>query len=372
MLVKRVIFWEPSVSPHKTDFINELACQRPGLEVFYIAQTEVGSDRKELGWFVDDNFLFKKIVNPDKHLINKIINEEVNYTVHIFSGIRHVPIIKIALNEVLRQNAFFGIMSEPRVDEGIAGIFRLLQSWISEFFIRSRVKFVLGIGRHGPKWFIKAGYSNKKIYPFAYFVNSKNGCPDVLMADKKNEKKIIFVGRLIEMKGVAVLLAAISKLKNSANLVIVGGGADENKYKKLASELKINVQFLGVRPISEIQGLIKDCSCLVLPSLTKDDGWGVVVSEALLVGTPVVVSDRVGSSLVTNHHFNGVAVKSGSISDLAEGIDAVLDRPNNSIEKSQRITWAHDHLSAQAGARYLLAIIDYVCKIGPRPVDFFD
>ena len=66
-------------------------------------------------------------------------------------------------------------------------------------------------------------------------------------------------------------------------------------WESLAASLLPNrVQWFGKFPMSEVAKKMADADCLVLPSL--HDGWGAVVSEALIAGTPVICSDACGSA----------------------------------------------------------------------------
>jgi glycosyltransferase involved in cell wall biosynthesis len=108
--------------------------------------------------------------------------------------------------------------------------------------------------------------------------------------------KILFVGRYIEEKGVLDLLRAFSEMnKQVAGLhcLFVGDGVLRQQMEKLACDLKIEklVHLIGWRPGEEVASWMAASDVLVVPSWRE--AQGLVVVEAMAVGTPVIAS-RVG------------------------------------------------------------------------------
>jgi glycosyltransferase involved in cell wall biosynthesis len=100
-----------------------------------------------------------------------------------------------------------------------------------------------------------------------------------------------FVGRLTEIKGLDYLIKAFYNIKSSLQdplLVIVGDGPDKNKYIDLVKKLNLedNVIFTGYKKNPLIY--MKSFDLMVVPSLSE--GFGMVIIEALNVGTPVLGS----------------------------------------------------------------------------------
>lgn len=111
----------------------------------------------------------------------------------------------------------------------------------------------------------------------------------------KNNFVVLFIGRLIEKKGVTPLLEAFSNLENQENnfkLLIAGTGPLEEKVKQF-SEKHENIYYLGGVQNSLIYQLYNSADCLIIPS-THDEGFGRVILEALSSGIPVIGSNRGG------------------------------------------------------------------------------
>ena len=104
-----------------------------------------------------------------------------------------------------------------------------------------------------------------------------------------------FVGRLIRLKGVDLLLAALAELPEAA-AVIVGDGPERGALERRANELGVGarVRFIGAVPSLEVSRLMQAIDALVLPSRTTGpsvEQFGRVLVEAMACEVAVVGSD---------------------------------------------------------------------------------
>ncbi len=372
MNLKRLVFWDPCISPHKSQFLSALAELLTNVEVILLADSDLPEARRDQGWVSYSPVGYRQFVAPTVSLCIAIAEEAPESTLHVFSGLRHVQTIVLGLKLVRRCGAKYALMSEPRVFEGKKGYLRYFQSLVSESGIRKEVQFVLAIGRNGPPWFHSVGYSPDKVFPFAYFVDP--GQSSSLALRTVGPIRVGYLGRLVPMKGVHFLLEAARNLPSDKfELVIAGSGENEYELRYEAASQSLAVEFRGSIPMQEVSTFLASIDILVLPSISSDDGWGVVVSEALLAGTAVIASSCVGASVVLNDLARGVCVRPKSAEAIANAINKLVD--NKCFDQHFRLyrkVWAINHLSAIAGAQYFSRLLDHKFRGAKRPVDFFE
>jgi glycosyltransferase involved in cell wall biosynthesis len=150
-----------------------------------------------------------------------------------------------------------------------------------------------------------------------------------------NEKIILFMGRLVYEKGVQHLIAAMPKILagyNDAKLVIAGKGGmlDELKAQVNAMGISNKVYFTGYMDSKQVCKMYKCADISVFPSTYEP--FGIVALEAMLSGTPVVVSDIGGLNEIIQHGENGMKSYAGNPNSIADSILALLYNPQLSAD----------------------------------------
>lgn len=112
-------------------------------------------------------------------------------------------------------------------------------------------------------------------------------------------KLIVFLSRLDPKKGLDKLLPALTQLARQRDdfLVVLAGSGEKRYEASLQREISSNglsrkVFFTGFLQGRDKLELLRDADCFVLPSYSEN--FGVAVVEAMGMGVPVVISDRVG------------------------------------------------------------------------------
>jgi lipopolysaccharide/colanic/teichoic acid biosynthesis glycosyltransferase len=136
---------------------------------------------------------------------------------------------------------------------------------------------------------------------------------------------VLFVGRLVPYKGVDVLLHAVKGL--DAETIIIGDGPCRTSLMALAYDcgLQDKVRFVGDVSDAELLAWYHACDVFVLPSVTRQEAFGMVQLEAMLCGHPVISTNlRTGTSWVNQHERTGVVVKSGDVIELRDALSRLL------------------------------------------------
>jgi N-acetyl-alpha-D-glucosaminyl L-malate synthase BshA len=185
----------------------------------------------------------------------------------------------------------------------------------------------------------KEGITKEKM-AVVYSGVSTDGCEE-----PKNGEAITFIGSLVQQKGVDILLNAFKDVKErfDIGLTIVGDGKERKNLESLAKRLKLEgVDFLGYS--DDLRGILEKSKVLVLPS--REEGFGLVLLEAMSCGVPIVATRVGGIEEIVRHNYNGVLVEKEDAEDLARGILRVLEDKGlreairkNSREFVKRFSW---------------------------------
>jgi glycosyltransferase involved in cell wall biosynthesis len=149
---------------------------------------------------------------------------------------------------------------------------------------------------------------------------------------------ILYVGRIIEQKGLDVLIKAFSMIEQemgAAYLVICGDGNFRGSCESIIKEMQIkHVIFAGwIQEKEKAASFYKTADVFVMPSRIvageeNAEGWGLVINEAMSMGKPVITTDAVGAAedLVRNG-VNGYVVKNGEIEELYLALRKMVEDP---------------------------------------------
>lgn len=136
---------------------------------------------------------------------------------------------------------------------------------------------------------------------------------------------ILFIGRLsFTEKGIGYLIEAMKEVTLQmplAKLIIVGGGGEEDRAKKLISDLSLekNIEIVGKKPFHKLPMYINASDVLVVPSVWME-AFGQVTIEGMSCGVPVITSDAGASPEINIDGETGIVVPAKDIKKLAQAI----------------------------------------------------
>lgn len=142
----------------------------------------------------------------------------------------------------------------------------------------------------------------------------------------KNQKVILFVGRLVELKNVHTLIQVFTELNPpNTKLMIVGNGEQEEKLKTLASN-NSNIIFTGRLEGKDLYAWYNIAEIFVLPS--TQEAFGAVTNEALMGGCFCLVSQKAGSNCLIEVGINGYTFNPYKKEELTHILqDSIKDIP---------------------------------------------
>jgi glycosyltransferase involved in cell wall biosynthesis len=144
--------------------------------------------------------------------------------------------------------------------------------------------------------------------------------------------RLIYVGALIETKGVGDAIKAVSKLHKrgrQVELTIIGRGEPE-RFKKLAiaEQVEQHVLFLGSRSHAEVLAAMRDHDAVLVPShWAYPEGLPMTLYEALCTRTPLLASDHPMFAVKIHDRFNALVFPEREPAAFADCIDELASSP---------------------------------------------
>jgi glycosyltransferase involved in cell wall biosynthesis len=171
--------------------------------------------------------------------------------------------------------------------------------------------------------------------------------------------RLLFVGRLIQLKGASLLLDALRRCKTikgapGLSLTIVGEGEEREALEKAAANL--DVQFVGFH--RNMEAFYKHADVFVNPTLGPE-GLPLVSLEAMSYGLPCIFSDLPVHREITRNGEAALLFKAGNPEELKKNIELVLEFPHligkygrlarNAVEANHRPEFARQRYVEELG-----------------------
>jgi len=191
------------------------------------------------------------------------------------------------------------------------GVSAILQGWVKpyelshylaaaplyEMFLRSEMRdadCIVTVSKHVEATIRKRTHYEGRITTIYNGIasNSEGSCRFEARSDAA---KVLFVGRLVWLKGVTLLLKALRSLRLThlkINLEIIGDGPLRNRLKREAERYRtdsLNISFMGFMSRDRVLDKIKESVAVLIPSYYESHS--IVLSESLALGTPILVSN---------------------------------------------------------------------------------
>jgi glycosyltransferase involved in cell wall biosynthesis len=164
------------------------------------------------------------------------------------------------------------------------------------------------------------GFRRRRIVPFPGAIDSPPRSGDA------GQRRVVFAGRLVAQKGVAVLIRAAREV--DAEFVICGDGRQLHALRRLARRAGVEgrVRFMGWLSADRLAEEFASSAIVVVPSLWPEP-FGLVGIEALAAGRPVVASATGGIADWLDDGVSGLCVRPGDPHALAAALNELLADP---------------------------------------------
>jgi len=162
-------------------------------------------------------------------------------------------------------------------------------------------------------------------------------------ASREEGRHVLYVGRLVEDKGVRYLVEAMGQCPEET-LIVVGDGPEMRSLSRLAAGMG-NVSFAGRIPPDRLEEYYREARVLVLPSL-RNEGMPNAIMEAMVRGIPVVASRNAGTPDLVKDGETGFLVEPGDSTAIASAIRRLSADPKlrsrlgaNGLQEMKRYEW---------------------------------
>jgi rhamnosyl/mannosyltransferase len=138
-------------------------------------------------------------------------------------------------------------------------------------------------------------------------------------------RRVLFVGRLVYYKGVAVLIDAMTEVEGTLLLAGEGPLEPELRQRAAARGIEDRIVFLGRVPEEMLPAYYQAADAFVLPSVAKTEAFGVVQVEAMAAGVPVISTNLpTGVPWVNEDGVSGLVVPPADAVALAAALKRLL------------------------------------------------
>jgi glycosyltransferase involved in cell wall biosynthesis len=140
---------------------------------------------------------------------------------------------------------------------------------------------------------------------------------------------LLFVGRLIDLKGCADVLEALSGTDHAPPLLVIGDGPLRRDLERHAESLRVKARFVGARDPAYVAEAMASAIALCVPS--KSEGLPTVCLEAAAARLPVVGYPAGGIPEAVVDGETGLLAPQGDVKVLAQHLRTITDRPELAV-----------------------------------------
>lgn len=313
----------------------------PRLEFFFYTQNSAWYQLKELGYF-HGRFTYTQLWSLQIgrfFLTPGLLTKLWNYDIYITTASGYLSLPMIFLISRLRRKPFIlrtGIWH--RINTPLQNMFFPVLR-----YIYTHADAIVTYGSHVDRFLMDLGVKSDRLFPAKHAADNdvyNQHVSATRLAELRqqhnipaNHQVVLYVGRLVEEKGLDYLFDAYLGLaRNNVTLLLVGSGAYEDALReKIQQSSSSNpIVFVGFVSVEQVHEYYALADIFVLPSITTDrfkEPWGLVVNEAFNQGTPSIATDAVGAAIggLVQDGINGYIIPERDSAALQARLETLLN-----------------------------------------------
>ena len=354
--MKKILIFHPALAPYRKDFFNALGNAYDLNVVFLLRNNKNQGFRQDL--LLKDATYAYEYLDHTFTLFNHRVNwgylskiRQTKPEIIITSEFGFSTIIVYLYKKILRKKYKIFTICDDSEDMiiNMEGIRRRLRR-----FFAKRLSGIICVNPKVAHTY--KSWGNKCACVFPIIRNEEQyyqGLDEIRNLSKEyitnwklaNKINILFVGRIAKVKNISGLLKVFSKLpekiKNIANIIIVGDGSEKQDIILEANRLNIhnNIVLPGKYEGNHLLAWYNVGSFFILPSIFEP--FGAVTGEALLSGCPTLISNKAGSSWLidsTNGRLFNPLSETDFISNLTIMIENSKPTPTDGYFRSNLLS----------------------------------
>lgn len=222
--------------------------------------------------------------------------------------------------------------------------------------------YIIVASSFSKRTFVNSGYDPQKIFVVPYGVDTDQF---FLKNDDFSSTKfrVLYVGSIVPQKGIHYLIKAFTELNLANAELLLIGSIDPMMlpYVEQVIGRNVNIHHIDHMPKSELPKYYNSASVFVLPSLA--DSWGLVVTEAMACGLPVIVTENTGSNEIVRDDYNGYVVPIRDAEAIQERLLYLYDHPKKRQEMGKAAIRSISEYNWERYSERLLATYNEIIEL---------
>lgn len=237
-------------------------------------------------------------------------------------------------------------------------LYRMLNACSLKTAISRKIDAYIALSEFSKAKFVKWGLPGNRIFIKPNFIVSQ------VKPDKNGKDYAVFVGRLVNYKGIDTVVSAFQKIRHFG-LKIIGSGPLLKKLQRVTKSFP-NIELLGSLEQEKALEYIRESSFLIFPSVCYENMPRVIV-EAFSVGVPVIGSNLGAIQELVKDGITGLLFNPADSEDLRQRIEYLIKNKDTLIKMRQAAYREYqEKYTAEKNYSALMDVYETIIKKTPK------